>query len=388
VPDGKNPQQFNRYAYGLNNPIKYRDPSGHAADAGGAGGGICDEHCRRVYQQLAQQAYQLAEAVGGMTDLSAPVTYQLTIYFQTIAIKYEHLSEGDSVTALNQQGAENSLHQWLAINGVFGDYAARQAESDALVPVYAVGSLQMNNNLSALYRNWALQDMPSSMASSSMASGAAPCNSFSGDTLVATDEGEQPIVTLRIGDVVLAYNEGLGRTGWYTVTGVWVHDDPVIEYVTIDGERIETTPEHPFFTEEYGWQSAVELRIGTHVRNADGNYGIVQTIQFAFRTQPMYNLTVEGAHTFFVGQHQWLVHNQCPLSAYQVADYVERNGGNPPPGYRGGTVFQNDGRGGGQRLSSLDVDGNRITYREYDVNPYAPGVNRGAERIVIGSDGE
>jgi guanyl-specific ribonuclease Sa len=101
----------------------------------------------------------------------------------------------------------------------------------------------------------------------------------------------------------------------------------------------------------------------------------------------MYNLTVEGAHTFFVGQHQWLVHNQCPLSAYQVADYVERNGGNPPPGYRGGTVFQNDGRGGGQRLSSLDVDGNRITYREYDVNPYAPGVNRGAERIVIGSDG-
>jgi hypothetical protein len=32
VPDGKNPQQFNRYAYGLNNPVKYRDPSGHMAD--------------------------------------------------------------------------------------------------------------------------------------------------------------------------------------------------------------------------------------------------------------------------------------------------------------------------------------------------------------------
>jgi RHS repeat-associated protein len=29
VPDGHNPQQFNRYAYGLNNPVKYTDPSGH-----------------------------------------------------------------------------------------------------------------------------------------------------------------------------------------------------------------------------------------------------------------------------------------------------------------------------------------------------------------------
>lgn len=29
VPDGKNPQAFNRYAYGLNNPVKYTDPTGH-----------------------------------------------------------------------------------------------------------------------------------------------------------------------------------------------------------------------------------------------------------------------------------------------------------------------------------------------------------------------
>lgn len=38
MPDGKNPQQFNRYAYTNNNPIKYIDPSGHMLTA-------CAEGC-------------------------------------------------------------------------------------------------------------------------------------------------------------------------------------------------------------------------------------------------------------------------------------------------------------------------------------------------------
>ncbi|MCA9091421.1 MAG: hypothetical protein KDA90_22630, partial [Planctomycetaceae bacterium] len=58
-----------------------------------------------------------------------------------------------------------------------------------------------------------------------------------------------------------------------------------------------------------------------------------------------------------------------------------------PKGYKGGATFANDGRGGGQVLPKSDSAGKPITYREFDVNPYQKGVNRGAERIVIGSDG-
>jgi hypothetical protein len=43
---------------------------------------------------------------------------------------------------------------------------------------------------------------------------------------------------------------------------------------------------------------------------------------FVARTQPMYNLTVAQAHTFFVGDGQWLVHN---CSTRQV---VKQQGGN------------------------------------------------------------
>jgi guanyl-specific ribonuclease Sa len=39
-------------------------------------------------------------------------------------------------------------------------------------------------------------------------------------------------------------------------------------------------------------------------------------------------------------------------------------------------------------LPKTDSNGNPINYKEYDVNPYQKGVNRGTERIVIGSDGK
>jgi guanyl-specific ribonuclease Sa len=68
--------------------------------------------------------------------------------------------------------------------------------------------------------------------------------------------------------------------------------------------------------------------------------------------------------------------------AWNVLDRVLEKG-SPLLGYKGGSVFQNlDGR-----LPSVDGAGNPITYREWDVNPYVKGVNRGPERLVTGSDG-
>ncbi len=47
------------------------------------------------------------------------------------------------------------------------------------------------------------------------------------------------------------------------------------------------------------------------MRQANGQYGQVQALSLARHPQPMYNLTVARAHTFFVGAKQWLVHNEC-----------------------------------------------------------------------------
>ena len=58
-----------------------------------------------------------------------------------------------------------------------------------------------------------------------------------------------------------------------------------------------------------------------------------------------------------------------------------------PEGYEGGRRFFNLGRDGEQALPRVDAQGTSIQYREWDVNPRIAGRNRGAQRLITGSDG-
>ena len=82
--------------------------------------------------------------------------------------------------------------------------------------------------------------------------------------------------------------------------------------LTIDGETLETTAEHPFYELEWApWLAvgqtagrctdALDLQAGDRVWQADGTSGVVQPVAVAPVQQRMYNLTVAQAHTFFVG---------------------------------------------------------------------------------------
>ena len=139
-----------------------------------------------------------------------------------------------------------------------------------------------------------------------------PVNSFSAETLVATETGLQPITEVGEGELVYAYNEATGEVGLYPVTDEIAHLDHEIVTVVIEGERIYTTPEHPFSVNGQ-WIDAGNLSVGDLVRRLDGSTGDVEAITIEERPQVMYNLTVADAHTFFVGEQQWLVHNCSAL---------------------------------------------------------------------------
>ncbi len=74
---------------------------------------------------------------------------------------------------------------------------------------------------------------------------------------------------------------------------------------------------------------------------------------------------------------------QVPAKVYEIYNYILRFK-SAPPGYVGGRIFQNREK----LLPQIDHLGIRIKYREWDVNPKIKGVNRGAERLVTGSDGK
>jgi hypothetical protein len=65
-------------------------------------------------------------------------------------------------------------------------------------------------------------------------------------------------------------------------------------------------------TESVRWRFGAktgDLKKGDEVRKADGSVGIVEAIHTIYKRQTMYNLSVDTAHTYFVGHGQWLVHN-------------------------------------------------------------------------------
>jgi ribonuclease T1 len=70
-----------------------------------------------------------------------------------------------------------------------------------------------------------------------------------------------------------------------------------------------------------------------------------------------------------------------PAKVGRVLAHIDRTG-EAPDGYVGGRHFGNFEN----RLPKRDPRGRPIRYREWDVNPKVPGKNRGAERLVTGSD--
>ena len=116
----------------------------------------------------------------------------------------------------------------------------------------------------------------------------------------------------------MAWDEATGKTGYFVVTDTISHVDPEIVLLTLDDETVETTAEHPFYVVTQNdwlplswgghWVDAGELQIGDDILQADGTTGEVRSVRVVADSQPMYNLTVDQAHTFFVGQGQWLVH--------------------------------------------------------------------------------
>jgi Pretoxin HINT domain len=134
-------------------------------------------------------------------------------------------------------------------------------------------------------------------------------NCFVAGTLVATAYGLVPSEEVQAGDWVWARDEVTGEVRLCEVEETYRNESPVILEVTAGGETLATTPGHPFWVLDVGWKDAGDLEVGDRLVNLRGESVVVEDIRRRPVPEAVYNFSVAGLHTYFVGQGGIWVHN-------------------------------------------------------------------------------
>ncbi|MFB8246763.1 ricin-type beta-trefoil lectin domain protein [Streptomyces sp. NPDC055952] len=165
-------------------------------------------------------------------------------------------------------------------------------------------------------------------------------NSFPGGTRVLMADGSRkPIRDVRVGDLVLAEEQESRRPVPEPVLDVFEHATRSLVDIHVAGGRLTSTAGHRFWTEQRGWTQVSDLRPGDRLRTPDGELLTVTGLRHRTGLAPrqVYDLTVDGAHTFFVGtgqarQRDVLVHNCTNIiadegleEAHTLRDHVRPN---------------------------------------------------------------
>lgn len=141
------------------------------------------------------------------------------------------------------------------------------------------------------------------MVSSSTVSSFDLCNAF----------GEKA-TSARAGDKVLAADPESFEVGEKTILEAFERKVYKLVHLTINGEKIVTTDNHPFYVQGRGFIKAEGLFVGDKLISVDGKDLIVETHDIEQCEKPItvYNFKVEDYHTYFVGNCKiWVHNNDC-----------------------------------------------------------------------------
>ena len=187
---------------------------------------------------------------------------------------------------------------------------------------------------------------------------------FPPETLVGTETGLRPIVTILAGERVWAFDF---RAGEWRLCEVEARQDSIYEgsfvKLVVDGGAIEATAYHPFWVvegydledrpiprqldkaEDRGgalkgrWVNSHDVRPGDVIYLRNGTTRQVLRTEQRLVEQPVCNLTVRDLHSFAVGELQVLVHNTSDCvggatprkSSRQIRTEWEEANGQPWP---------------------------------------------------------
>ena len=137
---------------------------------------------------------------------------------------------------------------------------------------------------------------------------------FIAGTLVSLGTIFKNIEDIKIGDIVLSYNEQTKRNEYSEVLQTMIHVvNEEIYNLYIEDEVLSVTGIHKFLIKRnnyYDWIPASELQINDQVFFADGTWHFVNEIKINLQFTTVYNFEVANNHNYYVGKNQILAHNK------------------------------------------------------------------------------
>ncbi|MED1664847.1 polymorphic toxin-type HINT domain-containing protein [Brevibacillus laterosporus] len=159
----------------------------------------------------------------------------------------------------------------------------------------------------------------------------AKCNCFTAGTKVLTDEGEKPIEEIEVGDKVLAKDDETGKMAYKEVEWLFQRDAEETYNITVSGEVITTTDEHPFWIIGKGWVESKKLVVGDVLTTSEGKELAIEKIEVKKEHETVYNFKVKDFHTYFVSNLGIWTHNACGVYKWgnqkTLQDHFVRHGG-------------------------------------------------------------
>ena len=147
---------------------------------------------------------------------------------------------------------------------------------------------------------------------------------FVAGTLVMAVAGMVAIETIKSGDKVISTDPETMETSPKTVLETYIKEVTTLVHLTVNGEEIVTTVDHPFYVKNQGFIKAGELIVGDELLDVNGNVLLVENFDVELTDKPVkvYNFQVEDFHTYHVSGLGVLVHNAGDYSNLKDSKYV------------------------------------------------------------------
>ena len=310
------PATLHRYLYANANPVMYVDPSGYLF-------GLAD--------------FSLSNSINNILDkittLNLEPVFRMVRILKKLATAFTIAQTAAKIFAISEDSSLSSEEKFDAIVHALATGAMHYVALNYMCEIN-----QLEASLRIIFMSYLFEDLAEEtnkaiqsgdlfnavlyrFRSVALLAVSIFDSCFTGDTLVAVEDGYKQIEEIEVGDKVWAYNYETGETELKEVKEVYVHEVNQILHLSTSDGAIKTTSNHPFYVPEKGWIAAGDLTVGDAILQLDGTTAVVlfSEIEYLSENIRVYNLEVEDYHTYFVGEAGALVHNYSKRTAMREA---------------------------------------------------------------------